>query len=764
MEVLFYALFALLLFAVPFVLPIVSWVSARRTRARVEELATAFAEQEGTIDALKAQIAQLRRDIPKSAPSAPAPATPPAAKPLVVAPPPVVATPPVAPSPPPEPRTPSPEPRTPTPEPRVPASAEASASAKATADQTAGKPGPEWAVTPPQVPPRPPQSPEPPEPPEPPSAGFLSGFDWENLVGVKLFSAMAGIALVLAAIFFLKYSIEHGLLQPPVRVLIGIAVAVGLLVACELKAARKYPATANALDAAAIAILFATFFSAHAMWRLIPASTAFGLLAMVTALAVILSIRRESLFIAVLGLLGGFSTPVLLSTGENRPIPLFSYLLLLNVGLAWVAYKKSWPVLTVLTAILTTVYQWGWVLRFLRDASDLSLAMGIFIVFPLVTFAGVLIARRPALDDAQTGADAAFERTALVAAVVPVMFSVYLAAVPAYGARAGLLFGFLLLIDLGLLAIAIARRQPLLHSVAAFSTLLVVAVWLAVSYVTDARLTTIAFTSVFVLLYLGAPIVAARFGEPLDEGFAAEYVAPFLLLAFAVLAAIEPAFAAPWALFGPLLALTLACAWRAIASGRGFLYYIAAFFAIATQAIWAVKYLTLETLGTAVTIFAIFGVASIGVPIVARRTGRPLTPAGGGGLVLFASLFLLLYLSAGPIAPAALWALALLLAILNAGLFVESAGAKLPALSIAGSVMSWIILAIWWIQAAGSVGVLSSLTVLVGLTLLMLGGHSWGAQPQRRHRRNTGETGYCHSSRRGSSLDLAATCSSSRSR
>ena len=105
---------------------------------------------------------------------------------------------------------------------------------------------------------------------------------------------------------------------------------------CELKAARDYPATANALDAAAIAILFATFFAAHALWNLIPASPTFGLLALVTALAVLLSIRRESLFIAVLGLLGGFATPALLSTGDNRPVPLFAYLLLLNVGLAWV--------------------------------------------------------------------------------------------------------------------------------------------------------------------------------------------------------------------------------------------------------------------------------------------------------------------------------------------------------------------------------------------------------------------------------------------
>ena len=135
---------------------------------------------------------------------------------------------------------------------------------------------------------------------------------------------------------------------------------------CELKAARNYPSTANALDAAAIAILFATFFAAHALWNLIPALVTFALLAVVTALAVLLSIRRESLFIAVLGLLGGFATPALLSTGENRPIPLFAYLLLLNIGLAWVAYRQGWPILTALTLILTTLYQWGWVLKFLE--------------------------------------------------------------------------------------------------------------------------------------------------------------------------------------------------------------------------------------------------------------------------------------------------------------------------------------------------------------------------------------------------------------
>src|SRR4030095_3745465 len=164
-----------------------------------------------------------------------------------------------------------------------------------------------------------------------------------------------------------------------------------------------------------IAILFATFFAAHSLWNLIPAAVTFALLAAVTALAVLLSIRRESLFIAVLGLLGGFATPALLSTGENRPIPLFAYLLLLNVGLAWVVATRSWPVLTWLTLILTTVYQWGWVLKFL-DRSSVSLAMGIFLVFPLAAV-GAAVMRQRARRMLSGSAGQPFDRSAIVSAV-----------------------------------------------------------------------------------------------------------------------------------------------------------------------------------------------------------------------------------------------------------------------------------------------------------------------------------------------------------
>jgi hypothetical protein len=89
-------------------------------------------------------------------------------------------------------------------------------------------------------------------------------------------------------------------------------------------------------------------------------------------------------------------------------------------------------------------------------------------------------------------------------------------------------------------------------------------------------------------------------------------------------------------------------------------------------------------------------------------------------------LVLLVFLADARVATAGLWGMALLLAILNAALFIESASASLPLLALAGSLVSWAVLFVWWTRAAGAVGLLSSLLVVVGLSLVMAGGYLLG--------------------------------------
>jgi uncharacterized membrane protein len=566
----------------------------------------------------------------------------------------------------------------------------------------------------------------PPSPPLEPAASWKPGFDWEGLIGVKLFSWIAGIALVFAAIFFLRYSIEHGWLSPPIRMAIGLITGAGLLVLCEWRAARRYAVTANALDAAGIAILFSTFFAGHALWNLVGVIPTFVFMAMVTALAGLLSVRHNSMFVALLGLLGGFATPALLSTGEDRPIGLFSYLLLLNAGLAWVAYQKRWPILTGLSVVFTTLYQWFWVTEFLQ-AGRIPLALGIFMVFPILSFAAITLGERKTAGDDK---GATFQQISAASAALPLFFAIYMAAIPAYGARYWLLFGFLFLIDAGLAAIAAKRGPEMLHLAGGLGTLLTLCLWLQLSYTTVAWPAILGIIAAFVLFY-----VAAGFGLRFKElGVRGVFAAPLLLVGFPILAAIEPAAASPLPFFGVLFILMSALASYAVMRGEGAVHFLAAFFALASEAVWSAKYLDSSRLIPALLTYAIFGLFYLGVPLAARRLKRPLEPEGSGAILVFASLGLLFFLAAGSVAPSALWGIALLIAILNLGLFAEAAagqrlmGPMRPMLLFAGLVLSWIVIAVWWNTVPIAALLIPGLIVVGGFALLILAGNIWLAQ------------------------------------
>ena len=588
-------------------------------------------------------------------------------------------------------------------------------------------PGPDAVGGPRRAPPPPPPPPGPPRPPAAAGAPTApAGFDWEGLVGVRLFSAIAGVALVVAAIFFLRYSIEQGWLQPPVRVAIGIAVAVALLAACELKAARRYPVTANALDAAALVILFSTFFAAHVLWNLIGTAMTFALLAVVAALAVLLSVRRDSRIIAVLGLVGGFATPALLSTGEDRPLALFGYLLVLNGGLTWVALGRRWTMLAGLSLALTTLYQWAWVARFLGPAK-LGTAAAIFLVFPALYVAAVTVGRRRGA--AAPGSETAqhrFERVAQVSLLAPLALAFVWAAVPAYGDRYALLFGFLFCLAAGLLAVAIALGEERLHAWGGTATVLVTITWLGSSYSDAAWPAVLAFVALFVVLYLGAHFVAGALGRPFaGPARHAIHAGPLLLCAFPILAAVEPATAEPALLFGVLLLLLALAGGAAVATGQGLVHYVAAGFAIAAQAVWSSRHLTDARLLPALGIYAVFGAWFLLVPAASRRWGRVLAPPAGSAAVLLASLLLLLFLTGDAVAPHALWGLAILLGVLNVGLFVESLAAGRPWLALVGVVVSWVVLGAWWGRAPLGAVLVPALAVVAGVAMLALAMTVW---------------------------------------
>jgi len=548
--------------------------------------------------------------------------------------------------------------------------------------------------------------PIPPPPLRPPTPAPHKSFDWESLIGVKLFSWIAGIALVLAALFFLSYSVEHGWLSPPVRASLGLATGVILLLICELRVARSYSFTANAMDGAGIAILYATLFAMHALWHLLPAGAVFVLMLIVTAIAVLLSIRRDSVFIALLGLVGGFATPALLSTGENKPVALFSYLLLLNVGLLWVAIQRRWPLLTALSVVFTVIYEWSWIGKYLT-VSQLPLAVSIFVLLAAAAAASLWMRRRA--DEAQRRFDVA----AISSAGLPLLFALYVAAVSSYGVQYNILFTFLLFITTGLSVIAIFRGPIWLHLLGGTTIALVLVVWRATSYTPAAWPAVLAWIAAFVVIQLALSHFTS---------IPKTILAPAFLLLFPALAILPIPASEPILFFLTLFLLVASIAAYAIRHSAGAGYAIAAFLAVVAEGVWSAENVKPATLTTALIIYAAFALLFLAVPIIARRFGRDIVSQRTMMALVLGSIGVLFFLTIGDAAPHALWILAILLAIINIGAIAQSKPRQRAILAASAIILSWIVITVWCSTALNESSLVSALIVIGGFALLAVGG------------------------------------------
>ena len=128
--------------------------------------------------------------------------------------------------------------------------------------------------------------------------------------------------------------------------------------------ARGLKAYAYILSWGGLLIQYLSDFAAYNFYHLIGQVPAFLLMAGVTTTAVLLSVRLIALPVAILGLIGGFLTPVLLSTGVDNEIGLFTYVALLDAGVLAVAYFKRWRSLDVLSFAGTVAITIGWAFKF----------------------------------------------------------------------------------------------------------------------------------------------------------------------------------------------------------------------------------------------------------------------------------------------------------------------------------------------------------------------------------------------------------------
>jgi uncharacterized membrane protein len=172
------------------------------------------------------------------------------------------------------------------------------------------------------------------------------------------------VILVMGIGFFLKYSIEHDYIGPLGRVGLSILVGLGMVGFGTRLLGKTYHVFGMGMIGAGIATLYFAAFAAFNFYHLIDALPAFALMVFITVCAGVLAVRFNAMLIAILGILGGYATPVMLSTGVVNFVGLYSYELLLGVGVLGVSYYKKWHLLNYLSFLLNYVLFFGAMTRY----------------------------------------------------------------------------------------------------------------------------------------------------------------------------------------------------------------------------------------------------------------------------------------------------------------------------------------------------------------------------------------------------------------
>ena len=204
--------------------------------------------------------------------------------------------------------------------------------------------------------------------------------DWERFIGENLFSKI-GIGIILIGVFIgVKYSIDHNLISPAMRLVLGYLTGVALFVTgAVLK--KKYENFSAVLVSGAMAIFYFVTFIAYSVFDFFPQSLTFILMFLFTAFTVLASLSYNQVVIALIGLVGSYAVPFLLSNNSGRVDILFAYTAIINIGVLVLSFYKRW------NSLLISAFLFTWVLLLSTwELADNEVYFSAFLTFNFVTF------------------------------------------------------------------------------------------------------------------------------------------------------------------------------------------------------------------------------------------------------------------------------------------------------------------------------------------------------------------------------------------
>jgi uncharacterized membrane protein len=200
-------------------------------------------------------------------------------------------------------------------------------------------------------------------PPPPPKPNFFErNPDLEKFIGENLANKIGIGILVLGIGFFVKYAIDQNWIKPmgPYgRVFVGILCG-GILLGIGHKMRKTFTAFSSVMAGGGIAVLYLTITIAFQQYQIFSQTAAFVIMIGITAFTVALSLGYNKIELAIVAILGGFGSPAMVSTGAGNYVVLFSYILVLNVGMLVLAYYKKWNLVNIICYVFTILLYGSW--------------------------------------------------------------------------------------------------------------------------------------------------------------------------------------------------------------------------------------------------------------------------------------------------------------------------------------------------------------------------------------------------------------------
>lgn len=210
---------------------------------------------------------------------------------------------------------------------------------------------------------------------------FLEKFFSENLL-----TKIGIITLVLGVAFFVKYAIDQDWINEVGRVGIGILTG-AILIGIAHKLRTNYHVFSALLVGGGIAVFYFTITLAFREYELFSQSVAFILLIVVTILSVAFSLLYDRKELAIFSLVGGFASPLMISTGDGNYVVLFTFILILNTGMLVISLRKNWHIIGTISYILTAIFYLTWLFSSFNDQiiGGLTFAILFFVQFYILT-------------------------------------------------------------------------------------------------------------------------------------------------------------------------------------------------------------------------------------------------------------------------------------------------------------------------------------------------------------------------------------------